>query len=759
MDQTPEAFMALSSLYSDRIKAVIREVSTNARDAMVEANRGERKFFVTMPDIGEQIFKVRDYGIGLAIKIVTGDIVYNQTGDAIDETEDVFIGSYSEVEDYLNILLEDGCEIEQVENEMDSYWLIDGVKHRIVDEAMELYTTYFRSTKRNTNEQTGQLGLGSKSPFCYSDSFQVRCFYHGEVRQYSLNINDDGIPEVNLIDALTTTTDEEDGVEVSMDVKSGDIWTFMRKAKEVYRDFDNRPTMMKEDLAYDEYEKFLEGDNWFLAHNLGQAYMRMGNVRYPLAEDIAGIKEENRKILGMKIMIECPIGSCDIVPSREAPKYTQRTVAYLDAALDTIREAAEKQIMDTLKNSDNLWEARCWASTMLFDRQSEMANLAKMCKLDNLTWNGHKIGHAEIEVDTECMRFTREQNYSGRGYYKSRDGWKTKKTQTKMVKPAKNAVFVVDDLARGVQSRAIHMIKSQPNEEQNCTVDRIYVFRFANKSQQDQMLAKTGFPAEKLIKASDMEKPPHVQRSGAKMTWSTNAQVFVHNAKTSARARRLYWTAESKDLNQGGVYIEMCRYKCRKDGSCVDRDPGEIGRILVLLSHLGLEVPEVVGVRPATAKHFRKSDLWVDFWSYVSNLVRVEVISQDIATKIEHHRLATKHSPDNEETWNLLTKEFEAKYEDSRFGAFAKMWRDTWTYEEFEQNEKWNELCSSVGVSLSVNHIEAPKVSEEIADIHLTYPMLHAIMDCRWHEIKDRHVATITEYIHMVDRNRNPYSL
>jgi hypothetical protein len=754
MDQTPEAFMALSSLYSNRVRAVIREISTNARDAMIEAGNADRKFFVTLPDIAEQIFKVRDFGIGLAIKIVTGDIVYNQSGDAVDETETIFKGSYAEVEEYLNMLLDEGSEIKQVESEGDSYWLIDGVKHRIADEAMELYTTYFRSTKRDTNEQTGQLGLGSKSPFCYTDTFQVRCFYHGEMRQYSLNINDDGIPEVNLIDALTCETDEEDGVEVSMDVKSGDIWTFHRNAKVIYRDFDNRPTMMKDDLDYEEYDKFLEGDDWFLAHNLSQAHIRMGNVCYPLDNNVAGIKEVNRKILDMKIMVDCPIGSFDVVPSREAAKYTQKTVAYLDARLDQIREAAEKQIMDTLKDSESLWEARCWAATMLFDRQSELANLAKMCKLDNLTWNGHKLGHAEIEVDYECIRFIRIQNYSGRGYHKTKEGWKAQKSDTTMVKPAKNTLFVIDDLPRGAQSRVRHLIKSQPDDEQNCTVDRAYIFRFNSKVQQDIMLAKTGFPADKLTKASDLEKPPYVQRTNTGFRWSSNAQVFVHRGKAFARRLHEYWEAEQKDLNNGGIYVEMCRYKAREGHH--EREPGEIGKILVAMARLNLPVPEVVGVRPATAKHFRKSDKWIDFWSYVTNLVRMEVINRDIAKKLAHHKIATRHSPDHDETWTLLSKRFKAKYQDSMFGDFAKTWQETWHYESFDENDTWNSLCRMVKVSLDVDDLEVPNIKEEISKINLIYPMLHAIMDCRWHDIKERHVATIIDYIHMIDQLRNP---
>mgnify|MGYP001258182542 FL=1 len=97
---TAKAFRILSSgLYSDRIKAIIRELSCNAVDAHVMAKNSE-PFLVHLPSNLEPWFSVRDYGIGLS------------------------------------------------ENDV-----------------MNLYSTYFESTKTESNDQIGALGLGSKSPF------------------------------------------------------------------------------------------------------------------------------------------------------------------------------------------------------------------------------------------------------------------------------------------------------------------------------------------------------------------------------------------------------------------------------------------------------------------------------------------------------------------------------------------------------------------------------------------------------------------
>ena len=46
-------------------------------------------------------------------------------------------------------------------------------------DATTLYTTFFKSTKRNDNAVTGCLGLGSKSPFAVTDSFTIESFNGG----------------------------------------------------------------------------------------------------------------------------------------------------------------------------------------------------------------------------------------------------------------------------------------------------------------------------------------------------------------------------------------------------------------------------------------------------------------------------------------------------------------------------------------------------------------------------------------------------
>ena len=54
-----------NSLYSDKVMAVIRELSTNALDAHISAGN-KNPFKVTLPTSANPLFMVRDYGTGLS---------------------------------------------------------------------------------------------------------------------------------------------------------------------------------------------------------------------------------------------------------------------------------------------------------------------------------------------------------------------------------------------------------------------------------------------------------------------------------------------------------------------------------------------------------------------------------------------------------------------------------------------------------------------------------------------------------------------
>ena len=88
--QTSKMFKILSdSLYSDKVMAVIRELSTNAYDSHISA-KNPRPFTVKLPTAADPNFSVRDYGTGLSQKDM--EHLYTTYGASNKNDSNDFVG-------------------------------------------------------------------------------------------------------------------------------------------------------------------------------------------------------------------------------------------------------------------------------------------------------------------------------------------------------------------------------------------------------------------------------------------------------------------------------------------------------------------------------------------------------------------------------------------------------------------------------------------------------------------------------------------
>jgi DNA topoisomerase VI subunit B len=97
-----------------------------------------------------------------------------------------------------------------------------GMDHETVT---NLYTTLFASSKEDTNDEVGQLGLGSKSPFAYTDTFTVTAFDGATKRVYTAFMASD-LPQLALLHE--GDSDEPQGILVEFPVKYQDVSDFQR---------------------------------------------------------------------------------------------------------------------------------------------------------------------------------------------------------------------------------------------------------------------------------------------------------------------------------------------------------------------------------------------------------------------------------------------------------------------------------------------------------------------------------------------------
>lgn len=245
-----------------------------------------------------------------------------------------------------------------------------GMSH---DDVMKVYNAYGKSTKRGTNEQIGMLGIGSKSAFCYGESFSITSYFNGMARLYEAYIDESEKGIVALISE--TKTDEPNGIEIAVKVKTSDITRFEETAKKFFKTFEPKPEILgnqrlSDYLAGINDEILLEGTGWKVKSTKGMGwgysdskmYVRMGNIVYPF--DIAHLDAYNdaekwvRPMSYSELFINVGIGDVKFSASREQLEYNDRTLAFVKQRVREIYAELRKQVEKEISVAPNLWTAR-----------------------------------------------------------------------------------------------------------------------------------------------------------------------------------------------------------------------------------------------------------------------------------------------------------------------------------------------------------------------------------------------------------------
>lgn len=232
------------------------------------------------------------------------------------------------------------------------------------DEVMNLYTTYFASTKQTSNDFTGAFGLGSKSPFSYTDSFVVESQHGGKRRVYSAHIDNTGAPNIGLM-STTDCEASDTGITISFPVKERDFDEFRNRAQEIYQYFVTTPTILGgEPIRPITYEKDM-GD-WAIASGRSALSVVMGNVRYPLVvsslnitDNKSDIDKNIRYLSG--VVLRFKIGEVQVAASREQLQYDPAGQKHM---LSVLRKVVVEAILELerawiLTGGSNTWADKC----------------------------------------------------------------------------------------------------------------------------------------------------------------------------------------------------------------------------------------------------------------------------------------------------------------------------------------------------------------------------------------------------------------
>jgi len=282
-----------SSLYANKIRAIIRELSCNAYDSHVAAGNLTTPFDMHPPNQLEPWFSIRDYGVGLTHKQV-----------------------------------------------------------------VDIYTTYFESTKTGSNDFVGALGLGSKTPFSYTDNFTVTAVKDGVRGVYSAFINEAGIPSIALM--MSDESTDPNGVEIKFSVNTTEDFTkFAYEAKYALTYFKLRPVVTGYNgftVTETQYEEkdIIPGVHYLASYHEG-SYAIMGNIRYPIDRDAFKEIPTVHKLLGCGLELHFEIGELDFQASREGLSYIAQTVTAISSKVEKLNAQLVIHIAEQAKKIKNRW--------------------------------------------------------------------------------------------------------------------------------------------------------------------------------------------------------------------------------------------------------------------------------------------------------------------------------------------------------------------------------------------------------------------
>jgi hypothetical protein len=319
---------SLTDMYSDPMRAVVREYAGNAYDSHILACQ-DRAVEFTTPNTLNPGFVIQDFGVGMSREELT-----------------------------------------------------------------QVYSKYGASTKRNTNDQIGAFGLGSKSALAIANSFVVVSVQDGKSNTVIVNKGDNNIPVFKFLDEVETTN--PDGVRIEIPISNS--YDIKKALESMFLGWPLNSAKVDGKFVggevHDEKKYTRLGDAGWIStsptatersyYNPSSLKVLVGPVSYSMTaneiESTFGHKFGLDKTLG-NLVLNLPIGSVEFTPSRESFIFNAVTKNAIEGRLNALRDLVAEHVSTKLSSAKNEDEAL----------DSFMNFVAMGLDVDGITWNGEEI--------------------------------------------------------------------------------------------------------------------------------------------------------------------------------------------------------------------------------------------------------------------------------------------------------------------------------------------------------------------------------
>lgn len=459
----------------------------------------------------------------------------------------------------------------------------------------DVFCFFGKTTKGETDNETGGFGLGAKSAWSYVDQYNVITFVDGVKRYYTMGIDETQCGEMNLIHEEPTS--EENGTLVSIPIKANDLNSFCEWVVYSCAHWKNKPTierLPKEVQWIDENNVKYSGDNWKLfyiysrydpqsASSIDVKYGVPGSecnrkvsaivdgIYYPLNFSVLLQKYDNDSTLNKKsdvsiqyfcnnfhCLLYFKTGEVDVNINRESLEYNEKTKKALLEKIISVANIIANNVLDRINNQKDIWYAM-GECKYLEDAEINLLNKTK------IMWKNVEIKFNTIDlndVDSNISAFDVTKKYNS-GYdfklknitsiYPSLNNYSEFSTNKKIEKKFKK--IVINDLKYFKRPKACLLSTVLEKHNNFYLLSPNYGISFNEarllpKKEQDEIIKNSNEEFEKELKLLKIDKMDPIYLSTIPEPPKVKKDAIV-------RGKREKRIVEKSKINVG--IIERCQ--------------------------------------------------------------------------------------------------------------------------------------------------------------------------------------------------------
>jgi hypothetical protein len=632
------------------------------------------------------------------------------------------------------------------------------------EQVQSIYTTYFESTKTESNAFIGALGLGSKSPFSYTDNFTVTAIKDGKRNVYSAFINGEGVPSIVLMHSEDST--DPNGVEVKFAVDNyRDFYKFEEEARYVYTYFKLRPVVSggDSDFAFRDVEykdkNIIPGVHY--TDGRGSRAV-MGNIAYPIEVPNPEQLGELAGLLGCGLEMHFDIGELDFQASREGLSYIPQTINAIKSKLealnaqlavhvaleaDTYTNDWEKVFFLQKKSNESLWSqaARKYVDDTKFDLIDansgrymhtvpftlEVKDLAARYNIEVLAFNKGRHG-------ATCSEVKAAKKYKNNAYTEFDQVWEFGITG--------QCVFITNDTRVGAMNRAKHHWRTAeskgiklPGGGYSTTV---YVLSPATKGHAMDTL---GFfaelrqpPAELRMMASElMEK----ERKTGVAGMGANVSIMSLRARGYGgyhKERELVWKdagkADAFDNAETYYYLPLKGFVVETTDVAI-HNLRNFSDMVTESGITGLHGITIYGVRKTDIEFIKTQSNWINVQDHIRAVLAK--LDQSVVQKCALKQIdANKYFRYNNDIAKLVSP-------NSAYTKFLAQFKGVDNVKV--ERHSLERLCRDYATPVDIESV-VQSITGEMTAIRNRYPLLSSLRDY------DINADAVAQYINLIDK-------